>query len=53
MNEMLLSVLGILSVALIAGLKMFSKSFRKKGKVDASVLADALDAAIAEAEKKK
>lgn len=53
MKELAYIALGILGFAGVAGLKAGLETYRKKGKIDADVIADALEAGIEEVEKKK
>lgn len=53
MKELAYIGLGVLCAAGLAGLKAGLKTYRKKGKIDADVIADALEAGIEEVENKK
>ena len=53
MEQLIYIGVGILGAAAIAGLRAGLKTYRKKGKLDADVIADALEAGLDEVENKK
>lgn len=53
MKELAYIALGLLGAGAIAGLRAGLKTYRKKGKLDADVIADALEAGLDEVENKK
>jgi len=51
MKELIYIGLGVFAAGAISGLKAGLKTYRKKGKVDADVIADALEAGLDKIEK--
>jgi len=52
-NTLFMICLAATGAALLAGARVGIKSYRKKGKIDGSVLADALEASIDSVDKRK